>query len=948
MNQHREEDRQLNSATGIRISALLLPLVVACSPVDLEQDQASFVSTSRAAVQTRICPGPKAQAELLRALFHAQEGDSIRLCAGHFGFDREIPVHDKRGITLQGAGRNATILSFADSHDAWGISAGRMRGFTLRGLTIADAPSLGLFIYESAQVTVSDVRVMWTGYDSCDPSPAAIVNSCSAHGEVGAAIEFSRDILIEDSEFLGASIFGLITLLPRDSVIRRVRAAYNAVGILFAEAHRTSLIDSVIEANAIGILSGDAAENNPHGAKSRLINNRILANNTPNFIPTGNALAALPSGIGLFLIATDQVEIAGNEIADNGTTGLVLINNGLVSPDERETKYDFYPEGINIQDNLFRDNGGAPAAPDPRAGPVAAFIPLILTKNGGKSAQIAWDGAVDTPNDCGRIPTDERGVPLNQPNPDSPRSEPRTDERGRPNFEDSDPSPPCRWNAWKFDAQGRLKPENHIYINNNQFENTGLLNQPVDDFVRFNITSSDGEQLARDMLIPASNDLSVLAGSLPSWPDGAPQLPYQPDARASGDRVSPQQTAQACAGGSTNQVNWPALARYNCPELSQYGLFADPQNPRHSPHARGMPYKLNTPLFSDYAVKYRFVFVPPGQSIRYADYAGDPAISYDNNPQRVLEMPVGSVLVKTFAFRQQDPAGNITAEDVVETRLLIKRQEYDRAVWVGMAYRWRDTPAGRVAELLPEGATTAVSFDYLDADPDVVDSYGQRHRYTGATQYAIPAATSCAACHGGTQREPGASPISIKPRHLNREAFCAATGNRLNQLDCLVATGLMRALPAAPVKLERFPRWNVPGDSGEPAGSAQDVHQRMRAYLEINCAFCHSPDGRARFTDMYVDAFRPVDKRFGICRPPNLGGRFGSRRFDIEPGNAHASVLHHRDTISDYLRMPPLARSITNNEASDLMVDWIDRALLDPSVEVHDTEQCSQGGPPIS
>ncbi len=36
--------------------------------------------------------------------------------------------------------------------------------------------------------------------------------------------------------------------------------------------------------------------------------------------------------------------------------------------------------------------------------------------------------------------------------------------------------------------------------------------------------------------------------------------------------------------------------------------------------------------------------------------------------------------------------------------------------------------------------------------------------------------------------------------------------------------------------------------------------------------------------------------------------------------------------------MPPLARSLHNEEASALMIDWIDNALTDPSIEVHDMD----------
>lgn len=918
-------------------------LSAACSTGD--SNNRNRVAATAATYQ--ICPGPEAQNELLRAFFEATEGDTIELCAGEFAFNREMPVHDKRGITFKGAGKDQTILDFAGSNDAWGVSAGRMHGFTIQGMTIRDAKSVGILFINSEQVTMRDLRVLWSDWESCEPAPDA-PTSCSAHGEVGAVFEFGKDVLVEDSEFYGAALFGLGFLLPRDVTIRRVRTQRNAIGLFLNNARRLTVTESDIEQNSVGVLHVDEADINPFAGKTVFTGNRVTANNTPNFVRTGHGLAGLPPGIGFLHVAGDQFEITQNEFVDNGTTGLAIVNTHLLIPVDISNKADRFPEGINVHDNLFRDNGGQPGIPDPRAGPATAFVPLILAKNLGKSAQIAWDGAVDEPNDCNEVPRDESGIPLNEPGDPSHRSEPRTDERGRPNFELTDPEPSCRWNAWKFDDSGNLKPENRIYIDNNRFESTRPQTALVDDFATFYLTSADPQQVTQDLLIPVSNDLGPHAGVLASLPLAMPNLPYLLDGRSFDDRVTEQQTTEACTAGTNEEVNWAALLRHNCPELQQYGLFADPQDPRHSPNSGGMYYRINTPLFSDYAVKYRFIFVPPGEQIRYADYEGDPDIAWDNNAQRSLDFPVGSVIVKTFAFRTDDESGNTTDENVVETRLLIKRQQYDRVVWVGMAYRWRDTANGRIAELLPEGSNVDVSFDYLDEDPEVLDGDGARQRYTGtAEHYAIPAASSCAACHGGTTRDPGTSPISTKPRHLNRDEHCAATGSKLNQLDCLVATGLLEPLPDVPANLERTPRWNVPGDSGEPANSSQDVNKRMRAYLDINCSYCHSHDGRAAFSRLYLDSFRPIDRHLGICRMPVTNGRYGSRRFDIEPGNAEASILHHRDIINGVMRMPPLARSLENREAAALMTDWINFALTDPSLDVRNTEDCSAGGPPI-
>ncbi|MGL5359386.1 MAG: hypothetical protein ACRDBI_06690 [Shewanella sp.] len=65
------------------------------------------------------------------------------------------------------------------------------------------------------------------------------------------------------------------------------------------------------------------------------------------------------------------------------------------------------------------------------------------------------------------------------------------------------------------------------------------------------------------------------------------------------------------------QVNWTALMTQDCPRLSQYGLFSDPSNPTAQPRAPGVGYQLATQLFSNYATKYRFIYLPAGKTIQY-------------------------------------------------------------------------------------------------------------------------------------------------------------------------------------------------------------------------------------------------------------------------------------------------------------------------------------------
>ena len=89
-------------------------------------------------------------------------------------------------------------------------------------------------------------------------------------------------------------------------------------------------------------------------------------------------------------------------------------------------------------------------------------------------------------------------------------------------------------------------------------------------------------------------------------------------------------------------------------KLSDYGFFQG-NIAQQQPAAGVVPYALNTPLFSDYAEKLRFMKLPDGRAVAYNDSA-------------VLDFPVGTTLIKTFYFPTdfRDPA---KGRRLMETRL---------------------------------------------------------------------------------------------------------------------------------------------------------------------------------------------------------------------------------------------------------------------------------------
>jgi uncharacterized repeat protein (TIGR03806 family) len=332
-------------------------------------------------------------------------------------------------------------------------------------------------------------------------------------------------------------------------------------------------------------------------------------------------------------------------------------------------------------------------------------------------------------------------------------------------------------------------------------------------------------------------------------------------------QLTPAQTAALC-GAQPAGVNWPAYEA-NCPALSDYNLFVS-NDPRGPVVERGVEYDLTTPLFSDYANKYRFAFVPLGAAAVY-------------DPDQVMDFPEGTIITKTFAF---DTAAG---EELVETRLLIRRA----SGWRALVYVWDATMTE--AFLTPEGGVVNVTFNHPDGNPRTID-------------YVIPDVNQCAGCHAGIN-EP-MDLIGPKARLLNRPA----PGGGPNQLDAWTSAGILTGAPA-PAGAPRLPVWDDPNDG--------TLEERARAYLESNCAHCHRPTGRAGFTSLWLDIATPVGFNTGICKTPIAAG-VGGLVYDVVPGDPDQSILVFRmESVVPSVQMPELAKVIPHDAGNALVRDWV-------------------------
>ncbi len=317
----------------------------------------------------------------------------------------------------------------------------------------------------------------------------------------------------------------------------------------------------------------------------------------------------------------------------------------------------------------------------------------------------------------------------------------------------------------------------------------------------------------------------------------------------------------AALAGRSGGVNDAAITGDALPAtLSEYGFFTDLV--REIPAPRVSAYALETPLFSDYTDKHRYLYLPAGQQARYQDEAA-------------FDFPVGTALIKTFGY----PEGGKFKP--LETRLLLRRA----SGWVALPYVWN--AEGTDAVLKRAGTRLPVTF---------TDPAGKPQRIS----YAVPNQNQCKDCHALA----GAiAPIGTKARYLNHGG----------QLEKLRAAGMLDRVPAG---APRVPRWD---DAAAP------LDARARAYLEINCAHCHNPAGAASNSGLFLEWHRRDPMALGIGKRPVAAGRgSGGREFAIPPGDPDASILIYRmESIDPGIAMPELGRATVHVEGAALLRQWI-------------------------
>lgn len=317
-------------------------------------------------------------ADIQAYLDDAADGSTLCL-SGEFVVDRSLAAAGKTNFVLTAAPEAEAVLEFQGAGDPAGLALSDMTGLTVARLQIRGTRGHGLEVSDSAGVTLRGVDVSW-------PGPSA------DNGLFGVRVVASEDVVIEGCSASGAADAGIFALDSRRVVMRDNTATGNVTGLQVENTERAHLHGNTATGNALGVFVVDLPTA-PSGIGEVLVeDNDLYKNDGVNFAPPDLLAAAIPAGLGVLVLATDTVEIAGNTIEGNPSAAALVVSFetvALLSPFEGalDPDYDGFPETVDIHDNTIAGNGQAPAD---------IFVDVFFMD---QMPDLAWDGAVDVDKD---------------------------------------------------------------------------------------------------------------------------------------------------------------------------------------------------------------------------------------------------------------------------------------------------------------------------------------------------------------------------------------------------------------------------------------------------------------------------------------------------------------------------------------------------------------------
>jgi len=347
-------------SSSLLLSALLFLLLSACQSAD----------KGPAAMSAENLPS-----ELQKRLIDAQAGDEIILPEGTFNFKRGLSLDDVPDITIKGAGKGKTILSFLGQIEgAQGLHVKNVTNLTLEGFTVADSKGDAIKVQDCENIVMRDLETTWTQ------------GKKPTNGAYGLYPVSSKNLLMEKCEASFAMDAGIYVGQSTNVIVRDNYVHDNVAGLEIENTIVGEVYNNVAKNNTGGMLIFDMPDlPQANGDRIKFYNNVMDGNNGENFAPKGMVVSTIPPGSGMIIMSHSNIEMHDNTITNHKTLG-VAINSWLFTgvPYKSEA-FDPFCSNISIHDNVIV---GAKGPTDTST----EYGQLLTAVLGGQPVDIVTDG----------------------------------------------------------------------------------------------------------------------------------------------------------------------------------------------------------------------------------------------------------------------------------------------------------------------------------------------------------------------------------------------------------------------------------------------------------------------------------------------------------------------------------------------------------------------------
>lgn len=186
-----------------------------------------------------VAPGEGAQERLQEALILAKPGDVVELGAGRFLLTDGLSL-DVDGVTVRGAGQDASILDFSGQLAAGEGLLVTSDNVTLRDFAVENSKGDGIKSKGADNIVYARLRVEWTGGPK------------ETNGAYGVYPVESVGVLIDGVTVRGASDAGIYVRQSRQIIVRNSVVEDNVAGIEIENSRFADVKDNFVHRNTGG------------------------------------------------------------------------------------------------------------------------------------------------------------------------------------------------------------------------------------------------------------------------------------------------------------------------------------------------------------------------------------------------------------------------------------------------------------------------------------------------------------------------------------------------------------------------------------------------------------------------------------------------------------------------------------------------------------------------